>query len=173
MEILPDVFKQGLTTVFCGSAASAVSAQLGAYYAGPGNRFWQTLYETGLTPDLFSPMDYPKLSVLGIGLTDLAKSKVGRDLNISRMDYDSSKLLRKINKYRPKVIAFTGKRPAQHFFFFARIMARALLNGRAGVTLSRGTPNPTGPTTLAGRMRATRLSASISRTSMRAASPHP
>tara|TARA_Y100000588_G_scaffold63137_1_gene62598 strand:+ start:161 stop:679 length:519 start_codon:yes stop_codon:yes gene_type:complete len=120
MDILPDVIKQGLTTVFCGSAASTVSAQLGAYYSGPGNRFWQTLYETGLTPDLFSSADYHKLSVLGIGLTDLAKSKFGRDSNISSMDYDSRKLLRKIEKYRPKVIAFTGKRPAQHFFFFTR-----------------------------------------------------
>ena len=120
MEILPDVIKTGLTTVFCGSAASTVSAQLGGYYAGPGNRFWQTLFETGLTPYLFSPVDYHKLSALGIGLTDLAKSKVGRDSNISSIDYDPRKLLRKIDKYRPKVIAFTGKRPAQHFFFFAR-----------------------------------------------------
>ncbi len=118
MEILPDVIKQGLTTLFCGSAASSVSAHVGAYYAGPGNRFWQTLHETGLTPDLFSPADYHKLSVLGIGLTDLAKSKVGSDSNISRTDYDARKLLRKISKYSPKVLAFTGKRPAQHFFGF-------------------------------------------------------
>ncbi len=42
MDILPDVLAPGLALVVCGSAAGTVSARVGAYYAGPGNRFWPT-----------------------------------------------------------------------------------------------------------------------------------
>src|SRR3546814_6083057 len=53
--VLPDVLAPGLRLVFCGSAAGRKSAELGAYYAGPGNKFWPTLYEIGLTPRHFRP----------------------------------------------------------------------------------------------------------------------
>lgn len=43
--ILPDVIEPGLRIVFCGTAAGAKSAAVGAYYAGPGNAFWATLHE--------------------------------------------------------------------------------------------------------------------------------
>jgi TDG/mug DNA glycosylase family protein len=38
-DVLPDVLVPGLAVVFCGNAAGKVSAQRGAYYAGPGNYF--------------------------------------------------------------------------------------------------------------------------------------
>ena len=50
--ILPDVLEPGLRVVFCGTAPGTASARAGAYYAGPGNRFWTTLHEVGLTPVL-------------------------------------------------------------------------------------------------------------------------
>ena len=71
MSVLPDLIEPGLTTMFCGSAASSASARVGAYYAGPGNRFWTVLHETGLTPHLFVPAEFQELLSLGIGLTDL------------------------------------------------------------------------------------------------------
>lgn len=37
--ILPDRLGPGLRVVFCGTAAGAVSARKGHYYAGPGNLF--------------------------------------------------------------------------------------------------------------------------------------
>ena len=37
MTGLPDILVPGLDIVFCGTAVSNVSAQRGAYYAGPGN----------------------------------------------------------------------------------------------------------------------------------------
>jgi len=54
-DVLPDVLRPGLRLVICGSAASAVSAARGAYYAGPGNKFWRILAETGLTPHQLEP----------------------------------------------------------------------------------------------------------------------
>jgi len=37
-----------------GNAAGTVSARIGAPYAGPGNGFWRTLHEVGLTPSLLA-----------------------------------------------------------------------------------------------------------------------
>jgi G:T/U-mismatch repair DNA glycosylase len=60
----------GLRVVFCGTAPGAASARAGAYYAGPGNRFWLTLREVSLTPVLLHPAEFARLPEFGIGLTD-------------------------------------------------------------------------------------------------------
>src|SRR5882672_9978757 len=67
-HILPDLLVPGLTLVFCGTAPSSVSAARRAYYAGPGNRFWSILAETGLTPRRLEPEEYGLLPQFGIGL---------------------------------------------------------------------------------------------------------
>ncbi len=59
--ILPDVMKRDLKVVFCGTAAGTKSAQLGAYYAGPGNAFWAKLHEIGLTPSQLRPDQYASI----------------------------------------------------------------------------------------------------------------
>ena len=41
---------------------------------GPGNRFWRTLHEVGLTPTELRPDEYARLLNHGIGLTDLARA---------------------------------------------------------------------------------------------------
>lgn len=115
MSILPDILEPGLTTVFCGSAASSASARLGAYYAGPGNRFWQALYEGGLTPSLLTPTEFRRLPQFGIGITDLAKHESGMDIALSSNAYDAGALLTKIETHKPRHLAFTGKRPAGIF----------------------------------------------------------
>ena len=115
MSILPDILEPGLTTVFCGSAASSASARLGAYYAGPGNRFWQALYEAGLTPSLLTPAEFRRLPEYDIGITDLAKHESGIDIALSSNAYDAGALLTKIETFKPRHLAFSGKRPAGIF----------------------------------------------------------
>ncbi|CAN0452245.1 unnamed protein product [Discosporangium mesarthrocarpum] len=119
MAILPDVLEPGLTTVFCGSAASSASARLNAYYAGPGNRFWQALFEAGLTPALLAPEEFRQLPEFGIGVTDLAKHESGMDIVLSSQAYDADGLLEKIESFRPRHLGFTGKRPAGIFLLEA------------------------------------------------------
>lgn len=102
-----------MAVVFCGSAAGAVSARRGAYYAGPGNRFWPTLHAVNLTPRLLAPEEFRSLPEYGLGLTDLAKHYAGSDAGIARRDDDPDGLWRKIERYRPRVLAFVGKRPAR------------------------------------------------------------
>lgn len=111
-HILPDVLTQGLRIVFCGSAAGHKSARVGAYYAGPGNKFWPTLHRVGLTPRLVAPADYRVVLEFGIGLTDLCKTGFGNDVDLDPAADDAPALLRKIRRYKPRVLAFTAKRPA-------------------------------------------------------------
>ncbi|MYF87835.1 MAG: mismatch-specific DNA-glycosylase [Rhodospirillaceae bacterium] len=114
-DVLPDVLGPGLRIVFCGSAAGAVSARVGAYYAGPGNRFWPTLYRVGLTPRLLVPAEFRTVLRYGIGLTDLCKTESGADADLSRKADDAAALTAKIVQHRPKVLAFNGKRAARVF----------------------------------------------------------
>ena len=85
--ILPDVLEPGLRVVFCGTAPGTASARAGAY-AGPGNRFWATLHEVGLTPVLLAPAEFAHLPEFGIGLTDVSKTASGSDLEVGRRGFD-------------------------------------------------------------------------------------
>ena len=109
---LPDLLCPGLKLVFVGTAASRISAARGAYYANPGNRFWRTLFEVGLTPRLFAPEDWPRLADLGIGLTDFSKTGAGMDHEIDPDSFDVAGFNAKIAVANPKAIAFTSKRGA-------------------------------------------------------------
>ena len=95
MTILPDVLQPNLKLVFCGTAASRISAEAGAYYANPGNKFWRTPYAVGFTPRQFTPKEFPTLLDYGIGLTDLAKYTFGVDSDLRREDFDGMRSERK------------------------------------------------------------------------------
>lgn len=109
-DILPDILQDGLIVVFCGTAASAKSAQVGAYYGNPTNAFWRALHEVGLTPHQFNPQEFRDLVNYRIGLTDAAKKVSGNDSNLKSGDFDSTTLTEKITLYQPKILAFTSKR---------------------------------------------------------------
>ncbi|WP_022704870.1 mismatch-specific DNA-glycosylase [Pseudorhodobacter ferrugineus] len=106
--MLSDRLAHGLEVVFCGTAASHASAAMGHYYAGPGNRFWPLLAETGLTPRRFAPSEDHLLLSLGIGLTDLAKDVCGMDRDIPKAAYAPDRLAAVIAEFRPKRLAFTS-----------------------------------------------------------------
>jgi TDG/mug DNA glycosylase family protein len=109
---LPDQLRPGLRLVFVGTAASARSAATGHYYAHPGNRFWRTLHATGLTPRLYQPHEFAALLDLGIGFTDLCKHGAGMDHIALKAGVDVEGFIAKMQRYRPRVIAFTSKKAA-------------------------------------------------------------
>jgi TDG/mug DNA glycosylase family protein len=111
--ILPDLLRPGLELVFCGTAAGERSAREGAYYAHPGNLFWRALHEAGITRHRFVPAEFPRLLDLGIGLTDLAKRHSGNDADLPRDAFDVPALVAKIERYRPRFLAFTSKTAAR------------------------------------------------------------
>ncbi len=114
-DILPDVLAPGLALLICGSAAGTASARAGAYYAGPGNRFWWILAHSGLTDRQFEPHEFAKLPNYGIGLTDLAKRRSGADADLGPDADDPHALAGKIARFAPRALAFNGKRAAQSF----------------------------------------------------------
>ena len=113
---LPDLLQNQLRLVFVGTAASTWSADVGHYYAHPGNRFWRTLYDVGLTPRRYEPHEFRMLLQLGIGFTDVSKSGSGMDHQISKDQIDVTSLEAKLRKYRPQTLAFTSKKAASLFY---------------------------------------------------------
>ena len=113
---LPDQLRGNLRLVFVGTAASTRSAELGHYYAHPGNRFWRALHEAGITPRRYRPDEFAALLALGIGFTDLSKTGAGMDREIARQSFDVIGFRAKIETYRPNTIAFTSKTAASLFY---------------------------------------------------------
>jgi len=118
-SLIPDVLTDGLCLVFCGSALGDVSWERRAYYANPGNRFWQTLADVGLTPRRLAAEEYSRLVDWGIGLTDLVKADHGQDAHIfdGHVDLDEARrLLRaKVLRWQPRVLALTSRTVAAQF----------------------------------------------------------
>ncbi|WP_164937923.1 mismatch-specific DNA-glycosylase [Bradyrhizobium guangxiense] len=113
---LPDQLRPDLRLVFVGTAASTRSAELGHYYAHPGNRFWRAIHEAGITPRRYQPSEFAALIDLGIGFTDLCKTGAGMDHQIAAEAIDVAGFRAKIDKYRPRTIAFTSKKAASLFY---------------------------------------------------------
>ena len=116
MDKLPDQLKPNLRLVFVGTAADQRSADLGHYYAHPGNRFWRTLHEVGITPRRYEPHEFPALLKLGIGFTDLRKLGAGMDHHALAFPVDIEAFREKMRRYRPQTIAFTSKKAASLFY---------------------------------------------------------
>lgn len=121
MAVLPDTLKPNLKVVFCGTAASKKSAEIGAPYAGPGNRFWETLHLIGLTVRPLKAEEFRFALDYGIGLTNLAPNAIGNDDILKPTDFDPDGLRRKIEVYQPRILAFTSKRTAQEFYGVAKV----------------------------------------------------
>jgi len=142
VAVLHDVLTHDLRIVFCGTAVGAASARRQAYYAGPGNAFWPTLFEVRLTPRLLRPEEYHVVTQYGLGLTDLAKEISGSDEVLSDHHFDRPGLRTKIEQYRPGVLAFTSKRAAEEFI--GQPVRYGPLEQRIGATRLFVLPSPSG-----------------------------
>jgi TDG/mug DNA glycosylase family protein len=112
-DVLPDVLAPRLDLVFCGNAAGKVSARMGAYYAGPGNLFWPTLHEVGLTPVRLAPEEFRRMPEFGLGLTDVCKVSFGSDAEVGTASHDAPRLEAAVAGVAPKRLAFVGKQAAK------------------------------------------------------------
>jgi TDG/mug DNA glycosylase family protein len=66
-----------------------------------------------LTPRRLQPQEYPALLELGLGLTDLCKTRSGSDREIGRGGFDVPRLVDRMEQYRPERLAFTSKAAAK------------------------------------------------------------
>jgi TDG/mug DNA glycosylase family protein len=133
--ILPDLLEEGLSLVLCGTAPSLVSKKQAAYYAHPGNIFWKTLAEVGLTPRLLLAREYPDLLKYRIGLTDLNKKEWGADSELTHAGFDVQNFVEKMRHFRPRAIAFSSKFAASKFLGRAELQYGRQIETLDGISI--------------------------------------
>lgn len=133
--MLPEILAQNLKVVFVGTAIAETSDELGFYYLGPNSRFWFLLEYAGIIPtslissserkvlvnakkdgvlnDIYKQLFFEKketeLLKCSIGLTDLNRRCVvsnDKDSASEPTIDDMQKFVKKVEKYRPKILAF-------------------------------------------------------------------
>ena len=117
MKTLPDYLRKGMKLVIVGCNPTESSVRAGHYYAGRGNSFWPTLFESGVVPE---PFDYPddrRVIEFGIGLTDLVKRPTKTVEELKREDFAEGRIVlgQKLEEFGPRVVAFNGKLPYEQF----------------------------------------------------------
>jgi TDG/mug DNA glycosylase family protein len=107
---LPDYLEPNLRILFVGINPGIRSATLGHHYAGHSNRFWKLLFEAKLVPERLTYRDDSRLPKWGIGLTNLVARATAGVESLTAADYEAGRLvlLRKVRRYRPRVVALLG-----------------------------------------------------------------
>src|SRR5689334_24573213 len=72
-KIVPDHIGPNLRILLVGINPSLYTAYTGFPFAFPGNRFWPTLYNSGLTDRLYAPSEVADLLEQGIGITGMVR----------------------------------------------------------------------------------------------------
>lgn len=105
-----DVLAPGLDVVFCGINPGRYSGATGFHFAGPGNRFWPSLYAAGFTDRRLLPSEVGLLPQYGCGITNLVARTTARadELTADEMRDGRRRLERKIRRYCPTCLAIVG-----------------------------------------------------------------
>ena len=87
-----------------------MSATTGHHFAGPTNRFWRLLYESGIVPEPVTHEDDVRLPQWGIGMTNLVPRPTPGIDTLRPEEYLEGwqTLEKKIDRYRPEIVAFVG-----------------------------------------------------------------
>lgn len=107
---LTDCIRPDIRVLLVGINPGVMSAATGHHFAGPSNRFWKLLYESGLVSEPITHEDDVRLPEWGLGMTNLvARPSPGID-ELKRQEYiDGWHVLeKKIALYRPAIVAFVG-----------------------------------------------------------------
>jgi TDG/mug DNA glycosylase family protein len=110
LPALRDRIRPGVDVLFVGINPGVRSALTGHHFAGFSNRFWKLLYESRLVPERITFEDDDRLPEWGFGVTNIiARSTPGIDtLRPEEYVGGRKRLLAKIRKFRPRVVALVG-----------------------------------------------------------------
>ena len=99
-----------MRVLFVGINPGVRSALTGHHFAGFSNRFWKLLYESRLVPEPIAFRDDVRLPEWGYGITNIVPRPTPGIDTLDREEYvhGRARLLRKIRRYRPEVIALIG-----------------------------------------------------------------
>jgi len=107
---LTDRIEPGVRLMLIGINPGVMSATTGHHFAGPTNKFWRLLYESGVVPEPVTHEDDVRLPEWGIGMTNLvARPTPGIDTLRPEEYLEGWRILeRKIERFRPEIVAFVG-----------------------------------------------------------------
>jgi double-stranded uracil-DNA glycosylase len=107
---LRDRIQPGVRVLFVGINPGVRSAMVGHHFAGPSNRFWKLLSESGLVGEPIGYLEDDRLGEWGYGITNLvARPTPGiGDLRYSEYAAGWRALERKIRRCQPAVVALVG-----------------------------------------------------------------
>lgn len=135
----------GLKVLFCGINPGLYSGATGHHFARPGNRFWPALYAAGFTPRLLHPSEQALLLQYGYGITNLVNRTTASADEVSPAEFVAGRrrLLAKVRRYQPRIVAFLGVGAFCHAFRLPRAapgpQTQRLSDARAWLL-----PNPSG-----------------------------
>ena len=114
---LKDYLEVGLDVVFVGTSVGDESARHQRYYSHPTNRFWDLVNQANLVSDIVGAENDHLILEDKCGLADLVKRKAARsDSRPGKSDFDIEDFRQKVQRYKPKVVAFNGKRAFKEVF---------------------------------------------------------
>jgi double-stranded uracil-DNA glycosylase len=107
---LRDRIVPGVRVLFVGINPGVRSALTGHHFAGPSNRFWKLLRDSGLVPERIAYEDDVRLPEWGYGITNLVPRPSPGIGDLKPVEYVAGwkALERKIRRFRPQVVALVG-----------------------------------------------------------------
>ena len=110
MRPLKDRIRPGVRVLLVGINPGVRSSQVGHHFAGPSNRFWKLLHESGLVPERIGFKDDGRLHEWGFGITNLIPRPTPGIDTLRPEEYlaGAKTLRRKIRRVKPEVVAFVG-----------------------------------------------------------------
>jgi TDG/mug DNA glycosylase family protein len=110
MDHLPDIIAPNLRILFIGFNPGLRSAEVGHHFAGPSNRFWRLLHDSGLTERKMLPAEDGLLLALEYGLTNIVPRPTRAAAEITKQEYERGKdvLTTKLLHYKPQIACFVG-----------------------------------------------------------------
>jgi TDG/mug DNA glycosylase family protein len=120
--MLKDVIVEQAQLMLIGINPSLRSGAVGHHFAGKGNPFWRLLYEAKLVPQPLTYEQDHRLGAFGIALTNLCPraTRAASELTPAEIAAGRRALARKIQRWRPRVVAFIGLSLYQAYFGLSR-----------------------------------------------------
>lgn len=140
-----DLIDHDLKVLFCGINPGLYSGATGLHFARPGNRFWKVLHRAGFTERQLDPSEEHELLESGYGITCFVARTTARADELSKQEFIDGGIIlaRKIEKYRPRLLAVLGI-GAYRMAFDRPAAAVGLQNEMIGGTPVWLLPNPSG-----------------------------
>ncbi|HUB07385.1 MAG TPA: mismatch-specific DNA-glycosylase [Myxococcales bacterium] len=110
MGRVPDILLPRPRVLFVGINPGLRSGEVGHHFAGPGNPFWRLLHASRLTAEPLGWESEARLRVYGFGLTNLCPrvTRAASELGKAEIERGRRRLLAKIERLRPRVVALVG-----------------------------------------------------------------